>query len=81
MANDDHSWMALATVIPLTYQGTEHTWPTLEALSANFPSENSDLIVYSDARADEIAIAGVKETQAMLADIKGLTSGGSSSRQ
>jgi hypothetical protein len=55
--------MALATVMPLTYQRSECACPTLEALSANFRSEDSELIGYADVLTDELAIAGIKETR------------------
>ena len=57
--------MALATVIAITCQRTEHAGPRLVILSANFPSEEADLIVYSDAIANKLAIAGVRETQVL----------------
>ncbi|MDC1017825.1 hypothetical protein OAR36_05145 [Pseudomonadales bacterium] len=68
--------MALATVMPLTYQRSECACPTLEALSANFRSEDSELIGYADVLTDELAIAGIKETRASFQMSKGLSLAG-----
>jgi len=66
--------MTVAPIILFTYQRPEHTRLTLEALSANHLASESDLIVYSDAPANDLALSGVNETRALLADIQGFKS-------
>lgn len=63
--------MSFAPVILFTYCRPIHTRQTVESLLANIESFDTDLIIYSDAPKNELAIAGVQKTREYLRTISG----------
>lgn len=56
------------------YNRPDHTVKTVEALKKNLLADQSDLIIYSDAPKNEVAIKGVEEVRLYLKSITGFKS-------
>ena len=55
--------METAPIILFTYNRLKHTRATVEALQQNKEAENSKLIIFSDAAANEIHTVKVNEVR------------------
>lgn len=64
----------LSPIILFTYNRPWHTRQTIEALQQNFLALQSDLIIYSDAPKNNIAIDQVQQVRAYLKNISGFKS-------
>ena len=64
----------LAPIILFTYNRIAHTRETLKALALNSLSQDSDLIIYSDAARQESDIESVAEVRRYIRDITGFKS-------
>jgi putative methyltransferase (TIGR04325 family) len=66
--------MKYAPIVLFVYNRHDHTQKTIEALIANLPAKDSDLIIYSDAPKNQQSVDGVNAVRSFIKHIKGFQS-------